>query len=68
MELRSSLKHRRLGGRRPRWPRSTTTCTPELINANVKRDATITEDCLGLVQDLAQTWREAALQATAIGA
>ena len=40
-----------------------------LINANVKRDVTITEHCLGLVQDLAQTWREAALStATAIGA
>ena len=33
-----------------------------LIRANVGRDASITEHCLGLVTDLAQTWREAALQ------
>ena len=32
-----------------------------LIQANVKRDAGVTEHCLGLVQDLASAWREAAL-------
>jgi flagellar protein FliS len=56
MELRSSLK-------------TDDYLHTRLINANIKRDVTITEHCLGLVQDLAQTWREAALQATiAIGA
>ena len=34
-----------------------------LIRANVGRDAEVTEHCLGLVTNLAQTWREAALQA-----
>lgn len=39
-----------------------------LIRANVGRDASITEHCLGLVTDLCQTWREAALQSTQVGA
>ena len=34
----------------------------ELVRANVNRDARITETCLGLVTDLAATWREAAMQ------
>jgi flagellar protein FliS len=33
----------------------------ELIKANVSRDATVTEACLGIVEPLAETWREAAL-------
>jgi flagellar protein FliS len=67
MELRSSLKT-------DAWEGGPTLASlydylhTRLINANIKRDASITEHCLGLVQDLAQTWREAALQATAIGA
>ena len=39
----------------------------ELVRANVTKDAGITEGCLGLVTDLAATWREAALQAVAEG-
>ncbi len=39
-----------------------------LIRANVGRDASITEHCLGLVTDLCATWREAALQNLAVGA
>ena len=38
-----------------------------LIRANVGRDDSITEHCLGLVTDLCQTWREAALQAAQTG-
>ncbi|MDN4173571.1 flagellar export chaperone FliS [Nocardioides sp. SOB77] len=33
-----------------------------LVAANTSRDTTITEECLGLVTDLAATWREAAMQ------
>lgn len=39
-----------------------------LIRANVGRDASITEHCLGLVTDLCDTWREAAVQNLAVGA
>jgi flagellar protein FliS len=39
----------------------------ELVRANVTKDAGITEGCLGLVTDLAATWREAALQAAVGG-
>jgi len=35
----------------------------ELVRANVTKDARITDGCLGLVTDLAATWRQAALQA-----
>jgi flagellar protein FliS len=34
----------------------------ELIKANVRKDATITEGCLGIARDLADTWKQAALQ------
>ena len=34
----------------------------QLIKANVSRDASITESMLGLAQDLASTWRQAAMQ------
>ncbi|QIG42472.1 flagellar export chaperone FliS [Nocardioides anomalus] len=37
----------------------------ELVRANVTRDAGTTEGCLGLVTDLAATWREAAMQTVA---
>ena len=33
----------------------------ELVRANVTRDPGATEGCLGLVSDLAATWREAAM-------
>lgn len=39
-----------------------------LVRANVDRDPAITEHCLGLVTDLCQTWREAALQSVQAGA
>ena len=39
----------------------------ELVRANVTKDAGITEGCLGLVTDLAATWREAAMQAVMEG-
>jgi flagellar protein FliS len=68
MELRSSLKTDAWEGA-PALASLYDYLHTRLINANVKRDATITEHCLGLVQDLAQSWREAALQTTtAIGA
>ena len=37
----------------------------ELVRANVTKDSRLTEGCLGLVTDLAATWREAALQSVA---
>jgi flagellar secretion chaperone FliS len=37
----------------------------ELVRANVTRDPGTTEGCLGLVTDLAATWREAAMQTVA---
>ena len=68
MELRASLKTDAWEGG-PALASLYDYLHTRLINANVKRDVAITEHCLGLVQDLAQTWREAALQATtAIGA
>jgi flagellar protein FliS len=39
----------------------------ELVRANVTKDARVTEGCLGLVTDLAATWREAAMQAVVTG-
>ncbi len=35
----------------------------QLIKANMKKDVTLTEGCLSIVTDLADTWRTAALQA-----
>jgi flagellar protein FliS len=37
----------------------------QLVQANIKKDPAITEGCLSLVTDLADTWRAAALQAAA---
>jgi flagellar protein FliS len=37
----------------------------ELVRANVTKDAGVTEGCLGLVTDLAATWRQAAMQTAA---
>ena len=37
----------------------------QLVQANLKKDPTITEGCLSMVTDLADTWRAAALQAAA---
>lgn len=34
----------------------------ELIKANVRKDPAITEGCLGIVRDLADAWKQAALQ------
>jgi flagellar protein FliS len=33
----------------------------QLIKANVSRDVAVTKDCLGIIEPLAETWREAAL-------
>ncbi len=35
----------------------------QLIKANMKKDLAMTEGCLSIVSDLADTWRTAALQA-----
>jgi len=68
MELRASLKTDAWEGG-PALASLYDYLHTRLINANIKRDVAITEHCLGLVEDLAQTWREAALQTTtAIGA
>jgi flagellar protein FliS len=39
----------------------------EMVRANITKDPGITEGCLGLVTDLAATWREAALQSATVG-
>ena len=38
----------------------------ELIRANITKDPAVTEGCLGLVTNLADTWRTAALQAAQV--
>lgn len=38
----------------------------QLVRANIDRDATTTADCLPLVSQIAQMWREAALQSSAV--
>ena len=38
----------------------------QLVQANVRKDVGTAEGCLSLAQDLASTWREAALQAAAL--
>jgi flagellar protein FliS len=40
----------------------------ELIRANVMKDQSVTEGCLSIVTDLAQTWRAAAVQSAVAGA
>jgi flagellar protein FliS len=37
----------------------------ELIRANIRKDPAITEGCLGIVTDLCDTWKQAALQLAA---
>lgn len=34
----------------------------ELIRANVRKDPAVTEGCLGIIADLADAWRQAAIQ------
>jgi len=34
----------------------------QLVTANVRKDATITDECLTMVTDLCETWRQAALE------
>ncbi|CAB4734304.1 MAG: flagellar export chaperone FliS [Actinobacteria bacterium] len=38
----------------------------QLVRANISKDSSLTEGCLGLVTDLCQTWRAAALQASQV--
>ena len=40
----------------------------ELIRANVSKDPAVTEGCLSIVSDLAETWKAAAVQSAAAGA
>lgn len=40
----------------------------ELIRANVTKDPAVTEGCLSIVSDLAESWKAAAIQNTAAGA
>ena len=37
----------------------------ELVRANISKDAAVTEGCLSIVTDLADTWKAAALQSVA---
>jgi flagellar protein FliS len=38
-----------------------------LVAANIRRDAELTQHCLTIVEGLAEAWREAALEPTAVG-
>ena len=38
----------------------------QLVRANMRRDPEVTAGCLALVEDLCNTWREAALQASSV--
>ena len=40
----------------------------ELIRANITKDPAMTEGCLSIVTDLAETWRTAAVQSATAGA
>ncbi len=40
----------------------------QLVEANVRRDVALTTRCLSLVEELAEAWRDAAVQSAAIGA
>lgn len=42
--------------------------TMQLVQANIKRDVTITRACVPLVDQLTDTWREAAMAAAGISA
>lgn len=37
----------------------------QLIKANISRDVAMTRECLGIIEPLAETWREAALLSVA---
>ena len=38
----------------------------ELVRANISKDVAITRDCLKIVEPLAETWREAAVQSATL--
>ena len=40
----------------------------QLVRANIHDDVAVTRDCLGLCTDLADTWRQAALDSASAGA
>jgi len=40
----------------------------QLVMANVRKDATITDECLTMVTDLCETWRQAALESVSVPA
>ena len=40
----------------------------QLVEANIRRDLGVTAHCLNLVEELAETWRSAAVQSSAVGA
>ena len=64
MELRSSLKVDEWEGG-PGMASIYNWLHTQLVKANVSNDAAVTESCLSIVTELADTWREAALTAAA---
>ncbi len=64
MELRSSLKVEDWDGG-PGLASIYDWLHTQLIKANMSKNVTIAENCLQLVTDLAETWREAALSSYA---
>lgn len=66
MELRASLKVTEWEGG-PGMASIYEWLHTQLVKANVTNDAAVTEICLSIVAELADTWREAALTAAAPG-
>lgn len=66
LELNSSLKQDVWEGG-PQLASIYTWLHSELVRANVSRDVTVTEGCLGIVTELADAWRQAALTTAAAG-
>lgn len=66
MELRSSLKVDEWEGG-PGMASIYDWLHTQLVRANVGHDAQLTESCLSIVTDLADSWRDAAMSAAATG-
>ena len=65
LELRTSLKMDVWEGA-PRLASIYAWLHSELVRANISKDVTITRDCLKVVEPLAETWRQAAMQSATL--
>lgn len=67
MELRVSLKPEMFEGG-PALARIYDYLHGHLVQANIKRDPAITQECLDLATSIAETWRTAAMQLASVSA